>query len=589
MSVAHNPVADFGFDSIGGVATTKVQQNALTSGFPSAYASVYASKQIAPRFFPEVSKGGAGTFWAGDDLQCQIHEQRRKDADYMARAKVIATQKSRVRYVGTPYGVGEIPAMVLGQRIFANPSNGLFETNSAREDHASAPFHLSIATGGGGSHTTSTLRGGVLRTMEGQRYGKKILDNRIQQLNTIQQAKQSFMEGNTGQRLPTPGEVLRYTSTQLPAIGQASLIELNLLLQSVADAVIGGEDAGQINHLSSLTYKDTTKAVVAIFNLAPSMTDDDLDGLYANIDLIANNLDAILATGRAEESLPATDKEIALTLDIIFKKLRVYTRKMIEGATLSPKERVDLSKALVIQLAFAKILKYAGDNFRELLDYATPAQRQRAEVGDISSSDESGGDSDDDSGNFYRQAETREDAEHRAQTGVLRSSRNFTPDVRQEFGAQSGEMFPTGNAVRGTQALFGEAPDARPGDATVGSLPPVKRPKKSASDSGSSVASRRPNPARSISSFWDKDTQGFNLSTTGKPGSNAQTGSVYTTTTQVAIPTSQSELPTTVEGYEALSEELRKKGITINVYDGTSVANLRRNFIKRLGLVGKYR
>ena len=288
MFGAQKATADFGFDSIGAVATTKVQQNALTSGFPSAYSSVYASKQITPRYLPTVAPVGGGLY-AGDDLQAQIHEQRRKDAHYMAKAKVISTQKSRVRYVGTPHGAGELPPMILGQRIYANPSNGLFETNSAREDRTSAPFHLSIASGAGMGGSDGVLRGGVLRTMEGQQYGKKILDNRIQQLNAIQQAKQSFIEGNTGESFPTPGEVLRYTSTQLPAIGQASLIELNLLLQSVADAVIGGEEASEIHHLSSLTYKDTTRAVVSIFNLAPSMTPTDLDDLYGKIDLIANN------------------------------------------------------------------------------------------------------------------------------------------------------------------------------------------------------------------------------------------------------------------------------------------------------------
>ena len=278
----------------------------------------------------------------------------------------------------------------------------------------------------------------------------------------------------------------------------------------------------------------------------------------------------------SQTTLPANEKEIALTLQVIFSKLRTYTQKMIAGRNLSPKEKIDLSKALVTSLGFAKILKYAGDSYRELLDVAdlTKRQRQRGAEGDIGSSDE------DDDDRFDRPAPTREDSAHQYDTGVSRSDRDFTPDVRQEFGAQSGQYFPIGNAVRGIQQYFGEGPIEDAGDMTTGSLPPVAptavapaEPLDVADAVGKALAGV-------VGSYFDRDTQEFNLSSKGQK----QTAPAL----PKAIPTRQHDLPTTVDGYRALSEALGKEGIHIGVNATTPVANLRRNFIKRLGLVGKY-
>ena len=587
MFGAQKEASEFGFNSIGAVATTKVEQNALTSGFPSAYQSVYSASRVAPRYFPQVSDSGNKTFWAGDDLQSQYHQRKRADADYMAKAKVIATQKARVRYVGTPHGAGVLPSPVLGQRVFANPSYGAFMTDSAREDHTNAPFHLASAQSSYSSPSGSGLRGGVLRTMEGQRHGRQALNSRVEQLNKIQQMKQSFIEGRTDAPSVSPMDSLRYTSTQAPPIGQSALIELNLLLQSVADAVIGGEDVSEILHLSQVTYKDTTRAVTLIFSLVPSMSQTEMDELYATIDLIATNLETMLSN--SQTTLPANEKEIALTLKVIFMKLRTYTQKMIGGRNLSPKEKIDLSKALVTSLGFAKILKYAGDSYRELLGVAdlTPRQRQRAEEGDIGSDSD-----DDDNDRFDRPAPTREDTAHEYSTGVNRSSRDFTPDVRQEFGAQSGLFYPIGNAVRGVQQFFGEAPIEDAGDMTRGSLPSFKSEREEPLDITDALGKALGN---AVSSYWDRDTQEFNLSSKGSVGTPATHAEAASTPhsiksghTNILIPTRQRDLPTTREGYVALAKVLADKGIHISYYETTSIPNLRRNFIKRLGLVGKY-
>ena len=639
--------AEAGKKSIGAVATEKVQSDSLNLGYPAAYQSVYASKQIAPRYFPNVAEERHRDFWRGSDLQSHIHEERRKDADYMAGAKVRSTQISRVRFVGTPHGMGVLPPAVLGQRIFANINNGAYSATSARQSHADAPFHYAnaaastmsqhrpLARGAEGFHQVplldgGDLTGGVLRSMEGQKFGRKLLDARIQQLNDIQTAKQEFQSG-APLAAPTPQERLA-AATETPVSGENPAIELNLLLQGVVDAVIGGEneETGNINHLSSVTYKDSSRALALLFRLAPAMDTDALDDTFGKVDLIVNGLQGILDPAE-DTTLPAAEREIALTLQVLFTKVRAYLENMIGAVTRSIPEKVALSKALVNTLGFSKMLKYGGENYQSLLSTAdrdglmNAQQYQRYRVGDMGV-DGTGSDFDeDDDDNFFdRPAGPREDDAHDAETGYSRSARDFTPDVRQEFGTQSGLFFPSGG--RGPASYFNEqiyqesgAPDML-GDVTVGpdvpltdrqyqELPLEARPppSRSAAVSSAEVAAARASAAAPVSSFWDPDTQAFNVGTEGMrppPPSRAtsvasrphpsRAASVRAAPAQVAfaLPTRQSQLPTTREGYDALARAINRaggiNGSNIQVYAGSSVANIKRNFVKRLGLAGRY-
>jgi hypothetical protein len=699
--------AQAGKQSIGAVATEKVQSDSLNLGFPSAYQSVYAAKRVAPRYFPEVSDGKHGDFWRGSDLQCHIHEERRKDANYMAGAKVRATQLSRVRYVGTPHGMGIIPKPVLGQRVFANPINGALQIPSARQDQ-DGPFHFQTAVSNTESahaplqrgaegfhivpHHSAHLRGGVLRTMVGQKYGRQLLDARVGQLNAIQTAKQEFQTG-----MPTTMRAPFEATTETPFTGENAAIELNLLLQQVLDAIIGGESAGDIDHLSSFTMKDATRALALLFRMAPTMDSTELDDTFGKVDQIVNGLDGILDP-KEETTLSAASREIGLTLQVLFTKLRQYLTEMVAKRDLQPKERLALSKALVNSLGFSKMLKYSGDQYNAMLSEAdkkglmNAQQYQRYRQGDMGvDGDGSSWDSDDD--DFFDRPEgPREDDQHDAETGVSRSARNFTPDVRQEFGTQSGMFFP--NEGRGMREYFGEAPTGDVGDVTVEPDVPLSArqiqdiplearppPRESPSAAAAAAATRTAEPP--LSSFWDRDTQAFNVGTVGKPKNKVNMANVnpnwtiaderarvaaaneaegLSTTTSGAptrstatrsveeirpgtrqkhynklpsrlaklnvkggpvvaslgpkgevkrriqikkmpveaapapapaaapvIPTKQSQLPTTREGYVELSRRMVESGgPRIVVYEGSSIANIKKNFVKRLGLAGKY-
>jgi hypothetical protein len=634
--------AQAGKQSVGAVATEKYPSDALNLGFPSAYQSVYAAKQKAPRYFPEVYDGQRGTFWKGSDLQCEIHEQRRKDAHFMAGAKVRATQLSRVRYVGTPHGRGVLPHAVLSQRRFANPSNGALEPASGRQDQI-GPFHFSTSVANTVSQHGALSRkaegfhqdplvGGVLRTMVGQQHGRKLLNARVQQLNEIQLAKQAFQAGPTG--LPTASAAVQRAQTTTPIVGENAAIELNLLLQGVIDAVVGGETsvdaAGQptetsIDHLSTFTMKDATRALSLIFRLSPMMDGSELDDTYGKIDLIMNGVDAILDP-KEETTLSSQTREIALTLQVLFTKLRVYVEKMIEGRNLSQPEKVALSRALVNSLGFSKMLKYTDENYRGMLKEAdkdklmTAQQSQRYRVGDMGVDGDGSSWGDDDDDFFSRPAGPREDEEHAASTGKSRSARDFTPDVRQEFGTQSGMFFP--NNGRGLREWFGEPqfvgqPYEIIGDVTTNTVPPPPPAPESLPMEARPPPPRAPtDPSRrtqtpQVSGFWDPDTQGFNVGSVGLPPSESQPSKRHsaprppsahspstrapsarsaraTPTPSFSVPKTQSELPKTKYGFQLLSQQLKDAGgPVIRVNQGSTLQNVRKNFILRLGLAGK--
>lgn len=629
-----------GKQSIGALATQKVQSDALNLGFPSAYQSVYAAKHIPERYFPTADRPPM-TMWAGNDLQAQYHEQKRVDADFMAGAKVKSTQISRVRFVGTPHGLGHQPKPVLGQRKFANPSQGAFILNSTRQDSDAAPFHYA-----GGGDYTSEFKGGVLRSAEGQAYGKRVLLERVGQLNAIATAKQDFTSG-----MPSSSGVSTQSVPAAAASAVNPAIELNLLLQSIIDALVGS--AGDAGKLDKFELTTATRALGLIFRMAPESDDGEFnEDLMGKIDTILQLLNGSLDDEQASAGMTASTRETALSLQVLFTKLREYLERMIAGRTLSKPERIALSKNLVSSLGFSKMLKYSGDaNDSGLLREAdrdrlfSSQQAQRFIVGDM---DSDGYDSDGNDSDFDESGRPREDEAHDGETGVERGDRSFDEDERSRFGMNSGMYF--NSQGRGAEAFLGEeAPSSASQSARSARFAPAASADTGAPDvrgvfdpdtqgfNISSAAVRRP-PPPSMASSLSRDTRQTgrdaaaaavasssaptrstatrSIGPTGKkhynklpsrfnaeyPAEGAQvryalgpTGAVRKMMKMPVapeasiIPTKQSQLPTTRAGYIELSRKLIEAGgPTIVVYEGSSVQNIRKNFVKRLGLVGKY-
>jgi len=663
-----------GTKSIGAVATEKVQSDALNLGFPSAYQSVYAMKGIPERYFP-TKEHLPQEWWRGDDLQSQYHEQKRQDADYMAGAKVRATQLSRMRYVGTPHGRGLLPPSVLGQRIFANINNGAFTATSARQSHPDAPFHYS-----GGSDYTSQFRGGVLRSAEGQAHGIRVLRDRVGQLNDIEMAKADFTSNGMTFSSGAPTQSINPSAVS-PAI------ELNLLLQSIQDALIQGTGGDPSTKLDKFDLATASRALGLIFRMVPEGNSDFVEDTQAKVQNILELLNGMLDDEQESAGFSASARETALSLQVIFTKLNTYLTRMIAGApvmrqetrfnpltgqqevqnvlsqqqgeNLSNPERVALSKNLVSSLGFSKMLKYAVDaDPSGLLSEAqkdklfSAQQGQRFRVGDMDEDDPP-----DDDGDFDRPAGPRENEAHERETGVSRSARDFDVDERQVFGFNSGMYFPRNG--RGEDEYFGEDRFERQSTAPSVFLGQDQR-------RGHQNRERtRPLPSavESVRGRFDPDTQGFNLDfdsppsppkikrlpfppLTGEvsvapppivaeaPRSVARSTATRSITSKgvkkynklptkfreqneavgrekfflgpegkvrrkllvapkpaapaFVIPTRQGQLPTTREGFVKLSADLiANGGPRIVVYEGSSVANIKKNFVKRLELTGK--
>jgi len=553
-----------GANSIGAIATEKVQSDELNLGFPSAYQSVYAAKRLPLRFLPTTVPNAS--LWEGNDLQSKIHESRKNDADYMARAKVASTQHSRVRYVGTPHGMGDQPKPRLAQRVFANPSNGALMPYSGRQSHGDAPFHFA----GGSDYESNHYTGGVLRSSQGQAFGKKVLLDRISQLNDIQMASQSFVTGSMGDN----GLSLGTDSMVSSNFPQAGGLELNLLLQSIIDATMGGDTGGE--HLTRIDMSNCFKAITLIFRTVPRLENGEVTDILAKVDIILTNLQGLLDPDE-NITLSAQTREIALSLDVLFTKLKTYLEKMMatngevrqttqwnpltnqnetsdvlvptdRGTTLSLPERSKLSSNLITSLGFSKLLRWNPAQYNELLSSAdkerlmTNQQRQSYRSGDFGV-DGDGSEPDDDD-RFDRPGRPREDTQHDAETGRSRNERDFDPDQRNSFGYNSGFYYNPDGDVRGQNAYYGEeapAPEVGYEDrealnqamlvpeeeqrrlnirqrylaAKKGEATRLKREvlgSQASSTEASKTSYEPPSIRSSLQSRFDPDTQGFNVS-----------------------------------------------------------------------------
>jgi hypothetical protein len=183
---------------LGGENGIRKGNTAIT--FPAVFERVYD----APFHYYPTDAGRPMELREGTDLQAQWHEQKKKDADYMASQKVVSTRNMNSRAFSSPHGYAGMPKASLLQRQFANPSLGAEGGNSARQFLTSAPFHWADA---GGSMAGMELEGGVLRSKQGQEYGKKVLLSRIAQLNAIDEAKRNFSSGLPAPALSTSADI----------------------------------------------------------------------------------------------------------------------------------------------------------------------------------------------------------------------------------------------------------------------------------------------------------------------------------------------------------------------------------------------
>jgi hypothetical protein len=307
-------------------------------GFPAVFSEVYADERMpleyAPTQFVYTTSIPVGT-----DLQATYHRQKQIDADNMVRAKVQATRNMDYRYLHGPHGYFNLPRPVLTQRVFANPSNGnQADIYPARRD---------VMYNG--------LHGGVLRSAEGQAYGRMKLRGRVNQLNAIEAAKAGLLTGDTLAEELAPVVIETQVSQGVPVETTKNKLELVALLNEIASSV-------QLGSLSQLDFKSIVRFLFLLFREASTMTRQELEEIFESVDTLLVDLRSAVVA--AEPSMDADyEEEVQSRLDgrlesaySMMAKSREYLRKMLSIVNKSPKERRDASKAFVKTLGFTSAI-----------------------------------------------------------------------------------------------------------------------------------------------------------------------------------------------------------------------------------------
>lgn len=359
--------------------TEKFQTTSLNLGMPTAFQNTYA--RFGPRevWAPQQQLGRLNNT-VGNDFQAQWHQQKMRDAHHMSRAKVQSTRLADVRAYTSPHNHPDMPKAVLGQRKFANPSNGAWESSSARVDQFGAPWTLYEGSRvSGGSHmimpymsmpmNSANLMGGVLRTSAGQRHGKTVLDARIQQLNAIADAKMNFItEVATGRPQTSPTTFAGAQGTMDGALSSAPLVELANLLQGIKDHLMS-------NARNKSSFRDVladeTKAFGLIVRMAVSNTTEDIANVLEFIEgtSAGDGIGQLLESEADEFGVPEDEGEAQWHNQVTqqiewWGKIATYLKEMIKLGDAPLRNKQLASTALIKTLGFNKLQRSAENQYR---------------------------------------------------------------------------------------------------------------------------------------------------------------------------------------------------------------------------------
>ena len=370
--------------------TAKVQTNGVNLGFPDPYSYWYANNGRQEQFLPDMPLGNPINY-IGEDFQAKYHQQKMRDAHYMANAKVLATQKANARAFSSPNGYYQLPPPVLGQRIFANPSMGYLDTASARQDTGKAPFsevqnpYVSVFGKGHGYCPVDAkmeehrLSGGVLRTTVGQDWAKAKLQDRVRQFDAIIMAKQSFQTDDMGGLGGVPTQSAPFAGAESSLSEQLGIlpqVELAQLLQNVVDALL--QPGENYSTITRFVVGDANKIFALCVRLATNNSADDIMSALEFIEgnssedgitqLIENLIATMTEGGYGDDADPLQNTVIRIiqTLKNLFIRLEQYLKQMLKLVDRPAKDRQTASKALIKSLGFLKLIKTDAQLFAQV-------------------------------------------------------------------------------------------------------------------------------------------------------------------------------------------------------------------------------
>lgn len=401
--------------------------------FPAVYSEAYADLDKGKfAFQPTQMAVKPAEMVTGDDLWTNYHRLKRDEANKRVMNAVKDTRMAINRALVSKNGYWMMPKAVLGQRIYANPSLG-----ATADIYSARPL-------------PDGLRGGVLRSKQGQEYGQKLLHARIAQLDAMDSAYDQMMMGAPVSERIEPFAANARIQTELPETGVGSMVKLVTLISQLADAFNSGEP----REMNRFALKDVGEMMLLLFRLAPSMNREELENILEAFGEIRENArvlsaryedyaEADAATIEGESLAEAQrNQAYASTLVSLTARLYDYIRQMYGAVNKSTKDRQTLSRSLVRSL---KLDRYINETNRYLSMVGESAELPARSVSSRSRRSTPFDDDEDGQGwdgvvlrpntaRFTAPAVSREDSEMPLPTA-------FTSDQRQTFGYRSGAFF----------------------------------------------------------------------------------------------------------------------------------------------------
>jgi len=309
------------------VATKKLGGDYATQlTFPAVFEAQARANNLASRFYPDAT-GRPMELLTGSGLQQDYHEQKRLDANRSCMNGVKDNAASMARYLSS-HANYIVPKPVLGQRVYANPSNG-----NQSDIYSSRPIQWN-----------QSMSGGVLRTEEGQKWGRDKLRERIPQLDAIKAAKEAFLMG------------VPMLSSGADNVG-ISDITTKVELFSLLNRVESDLEQGIVNNK---TVEKTQSLLKLLFSFTPYGEVREIEQIMVQVEYIKRSLDGILEQGEEGVAIGQVGSVVmknAEYLDNIYEKIFQYLTRMNGVFNRSRKEREKASGIFIKALGFSDIEK----------------------------------------------------------------------------------------------------------------------------------------------------------------------------------------------------------------------------------------
>ena len=390
--------------------------------FPRTFMRFYEMSAKGESYFP-TQQSVPMDVMMGDTFQNNYHSQKRADANQSVM-NGIQNKLSAERKLLTGIHNFHLPKPVLGQRVYANPSVGASEYQSARRDNSAPAAPFKVVEAG--------MMGGAV-TVEGRDFYNARLQNRIEELNRLN----SLALGYT---VPSGQPFSVSDNTRQ---GPQSKVDFFTYLRGLEDAIVQGD-------YSKFTFENLKDTLRLLFQFAPTATKEDFNDILPVLDLLTYSIRE--ATSNDPEFVSeASDAAYVETLSIYLESMRQYITNMLENVNMSPQDRQTLSNSLIKSLGFMNFKTKSND--RQILAKAALGN-QRVNQAVQNLNDTFNPSLGMNNGNFTILPRTREDSE---QDGIPRQPFAGTGDPNQAaFGRDRGSYM--------NVSYFGEAVTQNPSD-----------------------------------------------------------------------------------------------------------------------------